>query len=192
MTDLSDERIKDVLTRSRTIAVVGISDKPERASHEVALFLQRRGYRIVPVNPGLAGRTLLGETVRATLSDIPEADGPVDMVDIFRRSEHAGAVVDEALAALKARGLRPCLDAARRDRRGSSGAGARGGHRRGHGSLPEDGDPAPRDRGTGTALKPGQPVVAPRGCPQRAYPGFGVRPAARWRRISSVARATSA
>lgn len=106
MTDLSDERIKDVLTRSRTIAVVGISDKPERASHEVALFLQRRGYRIVPVNPGLAGRTLLGETVRATLSDIPEADGPVDMVDIFRRSEHAGAVVDEALAALKARGLR--------------------------------------------------------------------------------------
>lgn len=106
MTDLSDERIKDVLTRSRTIAVVGISDKPERASHEVALFLQRRGYRIGPVNPGLAGRTLLGETVRATLSDIPEADGPVDMVDIFRRSEHAGAVVDEALAALKARGLR--------------------------------------------------------------------------------------
>ena len=92
-----DATIRDVLGRVKTIAVVGWSPKPDRASHGVAAFLKRRGYRVIPVNPGQAGETALGETVRASLAEI---DTPVDMVDIFRRSEEAGAVVDEALRVL--------------------------------------------------------------------------------------------
>jgi predicted CoA-binding protein len=92
-----DATIRDVLTRVKTIALVGWSPKPERPSHGVAAFLKRRGYRVIPVNPGQAGQTALGEVVRASLSDISE---PVDMVEIFRRSEEVGAVVDEALAVL--------------------------------------------------------------------------------------------
>ncbi len=92
MTDDAD--IRDILTSVRSIAVVGWSPKPERPSHGVAAYLARRGYRVIPVNPGQAGQTALGETVRATLAEA----GPVDMVDIFRRSEEAGAVVDEAIA----------------------------------------------------------------------------------------------
>lgn len=93
----SDEHIKDILTRTKTIAVVGISAKEERASNQVAGFLKAKGYRVIPVNPGLEGQELFGEPVRAALSDIKE---PVDMVDIFRRSEAVGPVVDEALEAL--------------------------------------------------------------------------------------------
>ena len=89
-----DEKIRDILTTVKTIAVVGWSPKPDRPSHGVAAFLARNGYRVVPVNPGQAGQVALGETVRATLAEA----GPVDMVDIFRRSEEAGAVVDEAIA----------------------------------------------------------------------------------------------
>lgn len=92
-----DAVIRDVLGRVKTIAVVGWSPRPERASHGVAAFLARRGYRVVPVNPGQAGQMALGEVVRASLAEI---EGPVDMVDIFRRSEEAGAVVDEALRVL--------------------------------------------------------------------------------------------
>ena len=92
MTDDAD--IRDILTSVRSVAVVGWSPKPERPSHGVAAYLARRGYRVIPVNPGQAGQTALGETVRATLAEA----GPVDMVDIFRRSEEAGAVVDEAIA----------------------------------------------------------------------------------------------
>lgn len=92
-----DTTIRDVLTRVKTIALVGWSPKPDRPSHGVAAFLKRRGYRVIPVNPGQAGQTALDEVVRASLSDISE---PVDMVDIFRRSEEVGAVVDEALAVL--------------------------------------------------------------------------------------------
>jgi uncharacterized protein len=92
MTD--DAEIRDILTSVRSIAVVGWSPKPERASHSVAVFLARRGYRVIPVNPGQAGQTVLGETVRASLAEA----GPVDMVDIFRHSKEAGAVVDEAIA----------------------------------------------------------------------------------------------
>ncbi|WP_424931448.1 CoA-binding protein [Amaricoccus macauensis] len=98
--------IREILQTTRTIAVVGISNKPTRPSNEVARYLQAAGYRILPVNPGLAGQDLLGETVYASLSDIPEEAGPVDMVDIFRRSDQAGGVVDEAIAALGARGLK--------------------------------------------------------------------------------------
>lgn len=89
------ETIRDTLTSVSTIALVGASDDPYRPSHEVMAFLQAHGYRVIPVNPGLAGQTLLGEVVHASLTEIPE---PVDMVDIFRRSEFAGAFADEAIA----------------------------------------------------------------------------------------------
>lgn len=94
---MTDDEIRRILTEVRTIALVGWSPKPDRPSHRVAAFLKGRGYRVIPVNPGQAGETALGEVVRASLAEIGE---PVDMVDIFRRSEEAGAVVDEALAVL--------------------------------------------------------------------------------------------
>lgn len=93
-----EDTIRKILTSSRTIAVVGWSPKPDRASHGVAAFLARRGYRVIPVNPGQAGQEALGATVRASLAEVVAKDGPVDMVDVFRRSEEAGAVVDEAIA----------------------------------------------------------------------------------------------
>ena len=89
-----DSEIRDILTSVKTIAVVGWSPKPDRPSHGVAAFLKRRGYRVIPVNPGQAGQEALGERIVASLAEI----GPVDMVDIFRRSEEAGAVIDEAIA----------------------------------------------------------------------------------------------
>lgn len=89
----TDAELRDILTGVKTIAVVGWSPKPDRPSHGVAAFLKRRGYRVIPVNPGQAGQQALGETVVATLAEA----GPVDMVDIFRRSEEAGAVADEAV-----------------------------------------------------------------------------------------------
>ncbi len=89
-----DDMIRDILTSVTTIAVVGWSPKPDRPSHGVAAFLARRGCRVIPVNPGQAGQAALGTTVRASLAEA----GPVDMVDIFRRSDEAGAVVDEAIA----------------------------------------------------------------------------------------------
>lgn len=94
--DPSDAQIKDVLTRAKTIALVGWSPKPDRPSHRVAAFLAAKGYRVIPVNPGVAGQTALGETIQARLADI---QGGVDMVDIFRRSEDVAGVVDEALEA---------------------------------------------------------------------------------------------
>jgi predicted CoA-binding protein len=94
-TTMSDDTLKRVLSSVRTIALVGASANPHRPSHEVMAFLQDHGYRVIPVNPGLAGQTLLSETVYATLSDIPDA---IDMVDIFRNSTQAGAYVDAAIA----------------------------------------------------------------------------------------------
>ncbi len=97
---MSDETtIRAILTTARTIAVVGWSPRPDRASHGVAAYLAGRGYHVIPVNPGQAGEQALGATVRASLAEVVEKDGPVDMVDIFRRSEEAGAVVDAAIAA---------------------------------------------------------------------------------------------
>ena len=91
----SDAEIKSILTQTKTIALVGWSAKPDRPSHRVAAFLVRQGYRVIPVNPGQAGMDSgLGEVVHATLRDIV---GPVDMVDIFRRSEEVGPVVAEAI-----------------------------------------------------------------------------------------------
>ena len=91
----SDADLRDILSNVRTIAVVGASPRPYRPSHGVMRYLQRQGYRTIPVNPFAAGETILGERCYASLSDIPE---PVDMVDIFRRSALAGAAVDDAIA----------------------------------------------------------------------------------------------
>jgi predicted CoA-binding protein len=91
----SDEYLRELLTSVRTIAVVGASPRPHRPSHGVMRYLQRQGYRAIPVNPNAAGDTILGENCVATLAEIGE---PVDMVDIFRRSSLAGAAVDEAIA----------------------------------------------------------------------------------------------
>jgi predicted CoA-binding protein len=90
-----DDLLKRILTTVKTIAVVGASANPARDSHEVMAYLQRKGYRCIPVNPGLAGQTLLGEKVYADLAQVP---GKIDMVDVFRNSEAAGAVCDEAVA----------------------------------------------------------------------------------------------
>jgi predicted CoA-binding protein len=91
---MTDAEIRDLLLRTRRIAVVGASQNPTRASNHVSAFLISRGYDVTPVNPGLAGQTLHGASVAAGLADA----GPLDMVDVFRRSEEAGAVVDEAIA----------------------------------------------------------------------------------------------
>lgn len=89
-----DEKIRRVLTEAKTVAVVGASPDPARDSHQVMAFLQARGYRTIPVNPACEQTEILGEPVRRSLAAIPE---PVDLVDVFRRSEFAGEVVDEAL-----------------------------------------------------------------------------------------------
>jgi uncharacterized protein len=90
-----DAYLRDILTSVRTIAIVGASPRPNRPSHRVMHFLQRHGYRAIPVNPFAAGSDILGERVYANLAEIGEA---IDMVDIFRRSELAGAAVDDAIA----------------------------------------------------------------------------------------------
>ena len=92
----SDSYLRDILTSVRTIAVVGASPRRERPSHGVMAYLKRRGYRTIPVNPNALGDMIHSERVYARLGDIPE---PIDMVDVFRRSEFAGGVVDEAIAA---------------------------------------------------------------------------------------------
>ena len=92
----ADSHLRDILTRTRRIAVVGVSMNPVRPSYYVARYLGLRKYEVVPVNPGHAGKTLFGQPVVASLSEIA---GDVDMVDIFRRPEHVPPLVDEALAA---------------------------------------------------------------------------------------------
>ena len=89
------ETVEQVLTDYRTWAVVGCSPSPWRDSHDVAEFLKRSGYRIIPVNPQCHDDEILGERCYPDLASVPE---PVDVVDIFRRSELAGAHVDEAIA----------------------------------------------------------------------------------------------
>mgnify|MGYP003433835448 CR=1 FL=1 len=90
-----DEDIADLLNATRTIALVGASAKPDRASYRVMGKLIAHGYRVIPVNPGLAGQQIHGQDVVATLADVAV---PVDLVDIFRNSEDAGESVDEAIA----------------------------------------------------------------------------------------------
>ena len=89
-----DAYIRGILNAVKTIAMVGISPKENRPSYFAFKYLRERGYRMIPVNPGQAGKTILGQKVYAKLSDIPE---PVDMVDIFRGSEHVLPIVQEAL-----------------------------------------------------------------------------------------------
>ena len=92
----TDQDLRNILKRTRRIAVVGVSMNPVRPSYYVARYLGLKGYDVVPVNPLHAGDTLFGQQVVASLGDIQE---PVDMVDIFRRSEAVPPIVDEALAA---------------------------------------------------------------------------------------------
>lgn len=91
-----DEQIENIARSARVIAVVGLSPNEARPSWGVARYLQSQGFRIIPVNPGQEGQTILDERVYASLSQIP-ADAQVDMVDIFRRSDAVPQVVDEAL-----------------------------------------------------------------------------------------------
>lgn len=93
----TDNTIREILQRTKVIALVGASMKPERPSHYVGQFLVEKGYTVIPVNPGHAGEELFGQVVRASLADCP---AEVDMVDVFRRSEEVPGVVDEALEAL--------------------------------------------------------------------------------------------
>ena len=90
-----DTFLRDILRRTKTVAMVGMSANPVRPSYFVARFLQLKGMRVIGVNPGLAGQSLFGETVYPDLASIPDN---VDMVDIFRRSDAVGGIVDEALA----------------------------------------------------------------------------------------------
>lgn len=90
----SRDRIKEILSESQTIAVVGLSDKPDRTSYMVSEAMQAKGYTIIPVNPAAKG-PILGQTTYASLKDIPV---PVDIVNVFRRSEHTPEVAEEAAA----------------------------------------------------------------------------------------------
>ncbi len=94
MTSYSDDHLRKILKRTRTIAVVGVSLNSVRPSYYVARYLSLKGYRMIPVNPGHAGKMLFGERVHASLSEI---EGPVDIVDIFRKSEAVPPIVEEAL-----------------------------------------------------------------------------------------------
>jgi len=89
-----DSYIRGILNSVKTIAMVGLSPKDTRPSYLAFKYLLDRGYHMIPVNPGQVGREILGQKVYATLSDIPE---PIDMVDIFRGSQHALPIVEEAL-----------------------------------------------------------------------------------------------
>ena len=91
----TDDEIRAVLDQVKTIAMVGASAKDVRPSYFVLKYLLAKGYRVIPVNPGQAGKEILGQTVYGALADIRE---PIDMVDIFRSSDAAAKVVDEALA----------------------------------------------------------------------------------------------
>ena len=123
----TDSHLREILTRTRRVAMVGVSMNPVRPSYYVARYLSLKKFEVIPVNPGHAGRMLFGQTVVASLSDI---EGRVDMVDIFRRSEHVPPIVEEALDDLDAD-------------RGGAPAGGRDGPcaRRGRGD-----EPLPQDR----------------------------------------------
>ncbi|BCW94322.1 MAG: CoA-binding protein [Thermoanaerobaculum sp.] len=95
LANASDEEIKAILQEAKTVAVVGLSDNPERESYQVAAYLKAQGYRIIPVNPNV--QEVLGERAYPTLGDIPK-DIKVDVVDIFRRPEFIPEIVDQAIA----------------------------------------------------------------------------------------------
>ena len=95
----TDQHLRDVLKGSNAVAVVGVSTNPVRPSYFVARYLGLKGYQVFPVNPVYEGQTLLGKTVVAGLGDLAP---PIDMVDIFRRSDAVPEIVDEALATFPA------------------------------------------------------------------------------------------
>lgn len=90
----SPEQMRTILESVRTIALVGASEKTNRPSHEVMAYMQAQGYRVIPVNPRLAGKTLLGETVYASLNELP---GPVDMAELFVAPERTDTIIDDAI-----------------------------------------------------------------------------------------------
>ncbi len=90
----ADDLLRDLLQNSPTIAMVGASANPSRPSNGVMRYLLEHGFRVIPINPGHAESKILGQTAYARLADVPE---PIDIVDIFRRPEFVGGVVDEAL-----------------------------------------------------------------------------------------------
>jgi predicted CoA-binding protein len=98
-----DDHIRQILRGVRVIAMVGASPNWVRPSNFAMKYLQGKGFRVIPVNPGAVGQKIWGETVYATLADIPDK---FDMVDIFRSSEAAGAIVDEAIKLAPAKGIR--------------------------------------------------------------------------------------
>lgn len=102
----SDDLLRRTLRATRSIACVGVSKNQIRPSFFVARYLRLKGFRVIPVNPAYPGETLLGEVFHPDLASLPEAIGPIDMVDIFRRSDQAGRLVDAALRHLEPRGLK--------------------------------------------------------------------------------------
>jgi len=99
----SNAELLAILRATRSIAMVGASPKWNRPSYFAMKYLQEKGYRVIPVNPGHAGKEILGETVYASLGDIPDS---FDMVDIFRNSEAAGPITDEAIALAAKKGIK--------------------------------------------------------------------------------------
>lgn len=94
---ISDMKLREILTRTRVIACVGLSPNPARPSHYVSRYLIEKGFRVIPVNPGHAGTRILGETV---IPDIRDAPQETDMIDIFRRSDRVFPIVSAALDVL--------------------------------------------------------------------------------------------
>lgn len=92
---MEDEALTQILRRVRHIALVGASDKPERASYRVMAYLLVQGYRVTPISPKLAGQTLLGQRVYATLEEVTQ---PIDMVDVFRNADAAYGIAQQAIA----------------------------------------------------------------------------------------------
>ncbi|PKP62664.1 MAG: CoA-binding protein [Alphaproteobacteria bacterium HGW-Alphaproteobacteria-8] len=102
----SQQHLRAILKATRRIAAVGVSVNPIRPSSYVARYLTTKGFEVIPVNPAYLGQSLFGRPFVGALTDIPAEIGAIDMVEIFRRSEQAGAVVDEALETLLPRGLK--------------------------------------------------------------------------------------
>ena len=98
----SDDHIKNILDKAKTIAMVGASTNVARPSHLLMKYLQGKAYRVIPVNPFASGTVLLDETVYARIVDIP---GKIDMVDIFRNSDAAGVITDEAISLAKEKSI---------------------------------------------------------------------------------------
>jgi len=98
----SNDLLRGILARVRTIAMVGASANWKRPSYFAMKYLAGKGYRVIPVNPRAAGEEILGETCHASLAEVP---GRIDMVDIFRASDAAGAIVDEAIALRRDKGI---------------------------------------------------------------------------------------